>query len=215
MIKDYQEQHNLQDTDNDNYDSVPPSQEEEDSPSFRASRRSDRRTDESIEAPQDYERDSGSTESIEGATEGSNDDASQEEDIERTNATTDEQGEGQQQDQSATPSTMTKEEILLLQVLRRAKRQQELITEVQRSLRTLTNIDKSIEKTTAQVKQLQSTMKDTQKQIVQIQRQIATVERAQEKGFQKMTSRQKAGPSSTKAKVSARKNKKNKSKKRQ
>jgi predicted nucleic acid-binding Zn-ribbon protein len=82
---------------------------------------------------------------------------------------------------------------LLLQVLRRAKRQQELIIEVQKNLKSLTNIQKSIEKTKEQVKLLQSAVKDFQKQIIQIQRQIAAVERAQEKGFEKLGTQKRGG----------------------
>ncbi|HEX2169700.1 MAG TPA: hypothetical protein VHF65_05315, partial [Nitrososphaera sp.] len=40
--------------------------------------------------------------------------------------------------------------------------------------------------TTAQVKQLQSTVKDSQKHIIHIQRQISAVERTQEKEFAKL-----------------------------
>ncbi len=82
--------------------------------------------------------------------------------------------------------TMSPEQVLLLQLLRRAKRQQELVIEVQKNLKSLTTIQKSIEKTTEQVKQLRSGVKDSQKQILQLQRQISAVERAQEKGFAKL-----------------------------
>jgi hypothetical protein len=97
----------------------------------------------------------------------------------------------QQQEQQLVP-TMSPEHVLLLQVLRRAKRQQDLIIEVQKNLRLLTNIQKDIERTKEQMKQLQSAAKDSQKQIIKIQRQVATVERAQEKGFEKL-GRQKRG----------------------
>jgi hypothetical protein len=80
-----------------------------------------------------------------------------------------------------------------LQVLRRAKRQQELIIEIQKNLKSLTNIQKGIEKTIEQVKQLQSVVKGSQKQIIQIQRQISAVERAQEKEFAKLRTQKRGG----------------------
>jgi predicted nucleic acid-binding Zn-ribbon protein len=96
---------------------------------------------------------------------------------------------------------------LLLQVLRRAKRQQDLIIEVQKNLKSLTNIQKGIEKTTEQVKQLQSVVKDSQKQIIQIQRQISAVKRAQEKEFAKLrTQKQRGGGASISVKSKAAKN---------
>ena len=82
--------------------------------------------------------------------------------------------------------TMSPEQVLLLQVLRRAKRQQDLIIEVQKNLKSLTNIQKDIERTKEQVKQLLSAFKDSQKQIIQVQRQIVAVQRIQEKGFEKL-----------------------------
>src|SRR3712207_3246427 len=82
--------------------------------------------------------------------------------------------------------TMSPEQVLLLQVLRRAKRQQDLVIKVQKNLKSLANIQKGIEKTTEQVKQLQSIVKDSQKQIIHIQRQISAVERTQEKEFAKL-----------------------------
>ena len=213
MVKDYQEQQNLEEAHSGNYDNASLSHEEEDSPaSFHASHRSDRNIDEAVETSDD-----GDYTSSEERTEDANKEregAAQEEDVEITKTAPVKEGDGQQPEQSATPSTMSKEEVLLLQVLRRAKRQQELIAEVQRSLRALTSIDKGIEKTAAQVKQLQSTIKDTQKQMTQLRRQVVAVERAQTKGFQKMTISQKAGPSSRKAKVATGKNKRNKSKRR-
>lgn len=98
----------------------------------------------------------------------------------------------QQQEQQLVP-TMSPEHVLLLQVLRRAKRQQDLIIEVQKNLRLLTNIQKDIERTKEQMKQLQSAAKDSQKQIIKIQRQVATVERAQEKGFEKLGRQKRRG----------------------
>lgn len=44
-----------------------------------------------------------------------------------------------------------------------------------------------------QVKQTQSAVKDSQKQIIQIQRQIAAVGRAQEKEFEKLRTRKRGG----------------------
>jgi hypothetical protein len=215
MVKDFQEQQNLEEVHSDNYDKASLSQEEEDSPaSFHASRLSDRNRVEAVETSDDYE---GDYSSSEARTEQANEEregAAQQEELEITKSAPVKEGDGQHPEQSATPSTMSKEEVLLLQVLRRAKRQQELIAEVQRSLRALTSIDKGIEKTAAQVKQLQSTIKDTQKQMTQLRRQVVAVERAQTKGFQKMTISQKAGPSSRKAKVATGKNKRNKSKRR-
>jgi hypothetical protein len=89
--------------------------------------------------------------------------------------------------------TMSPEQVLLLQVLRRAKRQQDLIIEVQKNLKSLTNIQKDIERTKEQVKQLHSAVKDSQKQIIQVQRQIVAVERAQEKGFEKLQIQKRGG----------------------
>jgi TolA-binding protein len=60
-------------------------------------------------------------------------------------------------------------------------------------LKSLTNIQKGIEKTTDQVKQLQSVVKDSQKQIIQIQRQISAVERAQEKEFGRLRTQKRGG----------------------
>jgi hypothetical protein len=212
MVKDYQ---NLEEAHSGNYDNASLSHEEEDSPaSFPASRRSDRTRDEAVETSDDYDGDYSSSEECTEEANEEREGATQQEDIEITKPAPVKEGDVQQPDQSAIPSRMSKEEVLLLQVLRRAKRQQELIAEVQRSLRALTSIDKGIEKTAAQVKQLQSTIKDTQKQMTQLQRQVVAVERAQTKGFQKMTMRQKAGPASRKAKVAAGKNKRNKSKRR-
>jgi hypothetical protein len=89
--------------------------------------------------------------------------------------------------------TMSPEQVLLLQVLRRAKRQQDLIIEVQKNLKSLANIQKDIERTKEQVKQLLSAFKDSQKQIIQVQRQIVAVERTQEKGFEKLQMQKRAG----------------------
>jgi predicted nucleic acid-binding Zn-ribbon protein len=71
-------------------------------------------------------------------------------------------------------------------LLRRAKRQQDLVIEVQKNLKSLTNIQKGIEKTAEQLRHLQSVVKDSQKQIIQVQRQVSTVERAQGKEFAKL-----------------------------
>ena len=98
---------------------------------------------------------------------------------------------GQQQQQLV--PTMSPEQVLLLQVLRRAKRQQDLIIEIQKNLKSLTNIQKGIEKTTEQMKQLQSAVKDSQKQTIQIQRQIAAVKRTQEKEFEKLRIQKRGG----------------------
>jgi hypothetical protein len=89
--------------------------------------------------------------------------------------------------------TMSPEQVLLLQVLRRAKRQQELIIEVQKNLKSLRNIQKDIERTKEQVKQLHSAVKDSQKQIIQVQRQIVAVERAQGKGFENLQVQKRGG----------------------
>ena len=89
--------------------------------------------------------------------------------------------------------TMSPEQVLLLQVLRRAKRQQDLIIEVQKNLKSLANIQKDIERTKEQVKQLLSAFKDSQKQIIQVQRQIVAVERTQEKGFEKLQMQKRGG----------------------
>lgn len=96
----------------------------------------------------------------------------------------------QQQQQIA--STMSPEQVLLLQLLRRAKRQQELVIEVQKNLKSLTTIQKEIEKIGQQVKQMQSIVKDSQRQIIRTQRQIESVERAQEKGFEKLRTQKRA-----------------------
>jgi hypothetical protein len=97
-----------------------------------------------------------------------------------------------QQKQQLVP-TMSPEHVLLLQVLRRAKRQQDLIIEMQKNLKSLTNIQKGIEKTTEQMKQLQSAAKDSQKQTIQIQHQIAAVKRTQEKEFEKLRIQKRGG----------------------
>ncbi|AFU57917.1 hypothetical protein Ngar_c09750 [Candidatus Nitrososphaera gargensis Ga9.2] len=98
--------------------------------------------------------------------------------------------EGEQQQEAAaaatTTTTMSPEHTLLLQVLRRAKRQQDLITQIQKSLKTLASIEKSIGKATEQVRLLQSAIRDSQRQITQIQHQVAALEKAQAKGFQKI-----------------------------
>lgn len=104
-------------------------------------------------------------------------------------------------------STMSPEQVLLLQLLRRAKRQQELVIEVQKNLKSLTTIQKGIEKTSEQVKQLQSVVKESQKQILQLQRKISAVERAQEKGFAKLRT-QKQGRAVMPMKGKAAKNRK-------
>jgi predicted nucleic acid-binding Zn-ribbon protein len=88
---------------------------------------------------------------------------------------------------------MSPEQVLLLQVLRRAKRQQDLIIEVQKNLKSLTTVQKGIEKTTEQIKQLQSVVRGSQKQIIQIQRQISSLERAQEKEFAKLRTQKRGG----------------------
>ncbi|AFU57944.1 hypothetical protein Ngar_c10020 [Candidatus Nitrososphaera gargensis Ga9.2] len=87
---------------------------------------------------------------------------------------------------TTTTTTMSPEHTLLLQVLRRAKRQQDLITQIQKSLKTLASIEKSIGKATEQVRLLQSAIRDSQRQITQIQHQVAALEKAQAKGFQKI-----------------------------
>jgi hypothetical protein len=97
--------------------------------------------------------------------------------------------------------TMSPEQVLLLQVLRRAKRQQDLIIEVQKNLKSLTNIQKDIERTKEQVKQLHSAVRDSQRQIIQVQRQIVAVERAQEKGFEKLQIQKRGAIISVKGKV--------------
>ncbi|HEX7032567.1 MAG TPA: hypothetical protein VF172_06165 [Nitrososphaera sp.] len=117
--------------------------------------------------------------------------------------------EQQQADEAATSQpTMSPEHTLLLQLLRRAKRQQDLITQVQKSLKMMAGIEKSIGKATDQVKQLQSAARETQKQIAQIQRQVAALERAQAKGFQKIA-KQKTAPAGKIRKGTAGKGKKN------
>jgi hypothetical protein len=98
----------------------------------------------------------------------------------------------EQQEQQIAP-TMSPEQVLLLQLLRRAKRQQELVIEVQKNLKSLITIQKGMEKTTDQVKQLQSVVKDSQKQIIQLQRQISAIERAQEKEFAKLRTQKRGG----------------------
>jgi peptidoglycan hydrolase CwlO-like protein len=60
-------------------------------------------------------------------------------------------------------------------------------------LKSLTNIQKGIEKTTQQVKQLQSIVKDSQKHIMQIQREISAVERTQEKEFATLRTQKRGG----------------------
>jgi hypothetical protein len=97
--------------------------------------------------------------------------------------------------------TMSPEQVLLLQVLRRAKRQQDLIIEVQKNLKSLANIQKDIERTKEQVKQLLSAFKDSQKQIILVQRQIVAMERAQGKGFEKLQMQKRAALISVKGKV--------------
>jgi len=98
----------------------------------------------------------------------------------------------QQQLQQQIVSTMSPEQVLLLQLLRRAKRQQELVVEVQKNLKSLTTIQKETEKIGQQVKLLQSIVKDSQRQIMRTQRQIESVERAQEKGFEKLRTQKRA-----------------------
>lgn len=93
------------------------------------------------------------------------------------------------QEQQQLIPTMSPEHVLLLQVLRRAKRQQDLIIEVQRNLKLLTYIQKENEKTREQIKQLQSAVKDSQKQFMQIERQLSVIRRGQEKGFEKLRTR--------------------------
>ncbi len=108
-------------------------------------------------------------------------------------------------------STMSPEQVLLLQLLRRAKRHQELVIEVQKNLKSLTTIQKEIEKIGQQVKQLQSIVKDSQRQIIRTQRQIESVERAQEKGFEKLRTQKRAVASiSVKGKASKNTRKKKK-----
>jgi hypothetical protein len=80
--------------------------------------------------------------------------------------------------------TMSPEQVLLLQVLRRAKRQQDLVIEVQKDLKSLTNIQKGLWKTTEQVKLLQLVVKDSQKHIIHVQRLMSALERTQEKNLQ-------------------------------
>ena len=60
-------------------------------------------------------------------------------------------------------------------------------------MKSLTNIQKGIEKTAEQIRHLQSVVKDSQKQIIQIQRQISTVERAQGKEFAKLRTQKRGG----------------------
>jgi predicted nucleic acid-binding Zn-ribbon protein len=88
---------------------------------------------------------------------------------------------------------MSPEQVLLLQVLRRAKPQQDLVIKVQKNLESLTNIQKNIEKIIEQVKHLQSVIKGSQKQIIQIQRKISAVERSQEKEFAKLRTQIRGG----------------------
>lgn len=95
------------------------------------------------------------------------------------------------QEEPAAVPKMSQEQVLLLQLLRRAKRQQDLIMEVQKGLKALAGIERSVDKTIDQVKQIQLAIKDTQRQIVQLQRQLNTIGRAQEKGFQTITAKQK------------------------
>lgn len=115
------------------------------------------------------------------------------------------------QQQQQIVSTMSPEQVLLLQLLRRAKRQQELVIEVQKNLKSLTTIQKEIERIAQQVKQLQSIVKDSQRQIIRTQRQIESVERAQEKGFKKLSTQKRAVASiSVKGKASKNMRKKKK-----
>ncbi len=93
------------------------------------------------------------------------------------------------QEQYQPVPTMSPEHVLILQVLRRAKRQQDLIIEVQKNLKLLTYIHKEIEKTREQVKQIQSAVKDSQKQFTQIERQVSVIRRGQEMGFKKLGTR--------------------------
>src|SRR5579884_4017369 len=51
--------------------------------------------------------------------------------------------------------TMSQEQVLLLQLLRRAKRQQDLIIEIQKMLKALDGMEKSVHKTIDQIKQIQ------------------------------------------------------------
>src|SRR5919106_762096 len=66
------------------------------------------------------------------------------------------------QEQQVAP-TMSPEQVLLLQVLRRAKRQQDLIIEVQKNLKSLTNIQKGIERTIERAKEKEFAKLRTQK----------------------------------------------------
>ena len=100
--------------------------------------------------------------------------------------------------------TMSPEQTLLLQVLRRAKRQQDLIVQVQKNLKVLSNIEKSMGKTVDQIKQLQSAVKKTQKQVIQVQRQIAIIERIQERNYQRLANERKRSATSKRSKASAR-----------
>ena len=89
--------------------------------------------------------------------------------------------------------TLYSKQILLLQALRRAKRQQDLVIEVQKYLKSLTSIQKGLEKTIEQSMQLRSIVKDSQKHIIHIQRQISAVERAQEEEFAKLRTQRRGG----------------------
>ncbi len=121
-------------------------------------------------------------------------------------------GEIDTTNQQQTTSTMSPEQVLLLQLLRRAKRQQELVIEVQKSLKPLTIIQKSIEKIGEQVKQLQSNVRDSQKEITRIQRQIESAGRAQEKQFEKLRIQKRAAAASIQVKGKASKNTKKRKK---
>ena len=119
----------------------------------------------------------------------------------------------EKQEQQQSVPTMSPEQVLLLQVLRRAKRQQDLIIEVQRNLKLLTYIQKEIEKTREQVKQLQSAVKDSQKLHMQIERQLSVIQRGQQKGFEKLRTRKiEAELLSNRGKVAKSRRRQNKSK---
>jgi len=118
-----------------------------------------------------------------------------------------EEHEDDSRQSSATPQEqkpfMSPEHALLLQVLRRAKRQQDLIIQVQKSLKLLANIEKSTDKTALQINKLQSAVKDSQKQIVNIQRQIGAVERVQERNYQRLAKQQEKPKSGAVARAKA------------
>ena len=121
-----------------------------------------------------------------------------------------EQDSGKQEQQVM--RTMSPEQVLLLQVLGRAKRQHDLTIEVQKNLKSLMNIQKGIQKTAEQVKQLHSTLKDSQKKILQVQRHISAVERMQEKEFVKLRTQIRGGGTmiAVKGKTAKNKGKRNK-----